>query len=490
MLKFFRIILIFIALAVLIQRVAVLSMPMIEMGGMEINVLYGILRVLHGEPLYQNAAAFPFSVMQYPPLHYFLVAKTAAFFDENTSLEDLYIWNRAFSLAFNVFLGLLVFYILQQKKLQKLDAGAWASVLFVAATMPFYNRMDALYWLLFLVFVQINKYLFVQKNGIALCLSAVFAALLCLCKQTAYGLIILHLLYFIPFMAWRKTVIWLGLVAIFYSIGFLMMVENLNFFYQNTMLGLVCKILFWETLAQFLTNKHFFVLLPLLFATLFCAYNYFRLRQYYDLLLLAYVTAFALFGILKEASDVHYFAETTLLTCMGLAIFFNKNDFIRQKIVLLFCIMPLFLVKIGSVFYKIHGSHFIHNEADLIANEKAAAAYLQPRLHDSIFAHVFYTSTIPAHLQTGIVTPQPDVFSAVSDQNPHILNAVLAFERYKKPDFCVIRNDETIQSIHNCLGIAFPMDYRRDTVFGKVEIWHRKCAEIGIDSEVSCHRLR
>ena len=155
---------ILLAAAVFVQRLLVLSVPMIEMGGMEINVLYGMLRILQGEPLYQNAAVFPFSAMQYPPLHYFIVAKAVAFFAQNPSLETLYIWNRAFSLVWNVLLGVLIFFILQKEKLPKIDAAFWASIVFVAATMPFYNRMDALYWLFFVFFMTINKAILVKSD--------------------------------------------------------------------------------------------------------------------------------------------------------------------------------------------------------------------------------------------------------------------------------------------------------------------------------------
>jgi hypothetical protein len=470
-----------IAFAVFVQRVFVLTMPMIEMGGMEINVLYGMLRVLQGEPLYQNAASFPFSAMQYPPLHYFIVAKAALFCTEKPDLETLYSWNRAFSLCWNVLLSMLVFWILQKAKQTKFDAVFWASVVFVAATMPFYNRMDALYWLLFLVFITINRTFLLEKSNKTLCFSAIIAALLCLTKQTAYGLIALHFLFFIQYIGLRKTVVWAALTTFCYGIGFFMMVENPVFFYQNTILGLVCKVYFWQTLLAFFTNKHFIVLLPLCAAAAFFVYLNFRLRKYYDVLLLLYTLFFAFLGIFKEASDVHYFAETTILVCLQLALFSTENcsvlginSYKRLKIALLCFTFPLFFVKTTSVFYKIHVSHFIHNEADLLANEKAAALYLENRLNDTVFAHVFYTSTIPARLQQHIITPQPDVFSAVSDQNPSVLNANTAFSQYNQPNYCVIRNDETIQDIHNRLRIAFPKNYVQDTVFGRVEVWRSR----------------
>jgi hypothetical protein len=483
---------IIIALSTLIERIFfVLNVQMIEMGGMEINVLYGAIRILEGQPLYQNAAEFPFSVMQYPPLHYYILAKFVAFFNSTPDIQCFYFYNRILSLGSNIGLCIVIFCFLESKKIPRLDCFFWISVVFVTATMPYMSRMDAMYSLFFVLFswssllfyepkterTRTENISILHKNNSGfdtknlyykLFLNAFLIVLLCLTKQNAYGLVIVHFFIFIKIIGWRNTLLWLVFSTLIYAILFKMMVNDAYFFYQNTVLGLYCAFAIQATLVTFCTNKHFITLFPVLFGTMFCLYKAYLTRAHYYIITLTYVLFFSIIGVFKMGSGVNYFAEITILTCIGLA-FLLKNNFFK----IAFFIFPLFFVRAISLFYTIHVSHYIHDESALFEAENKVASYLKPYLKDSVFAQIAYTSTIPARLQQHVLIPQPDVFTAVTAKNPYILNGTTALSAYHKPEFYIRRKDKTDLNVYTYNLPDLRTQYQIDTVFGAIEVWKR-----------------
>ncbi|MBE7174717.1 MAG: hypothetical protein INR73_29375, partial [Williamsia sp.] len=85
-------------------RVKVIFLVNPDIGGIESNVIYSVLRILAGYPLYQNPELAPYAITQYSPIYYYLTAglsRLAGLTPDD--VYEVYAVGRGISLVANVF---------------------------------------------------------------------------------------------------------------------------------------------------------------------------------------------------------------------------------------------------------------------------------------------------------------------------------------------------------------------------------------------------
>ncbi|MFN3874948.1 MAG: hypothetical protein ACK4L7_03425, partial [Flavobacteriales bacterium] len=133
------------ALTHLALRWPLLTDARTDLGGAEINVAYGIQKLLLGKPLYSDPESPPFEVVQYTPLYHALCAALCRVSGVDAmDTAGIFRASRACCLALNLIAAALLLLLCR-----KLEAPAWiamgAACLSLALMAPhFYGRPDAL----------------------------------------------------------------------------------------------------------------------------------------------------------------------------------------------------------------------------------------------------------------------------------------------------------------------------------------------------------
>lgn len=133
------------ALLHLALRWPLLTDPRVDLGGAEINVAYGIQKLLLGRPLYTDPESPPFEVVQYTPLYHALSAAVCRLAGVGAmDTRGIFTVSRCCSLALNLAAAALVLLLCR-----RLKANAWLSLgaacLALAILTPHsFGRPDAL----------------------------------------------------------------------------------------------------------------------------------------------------------------------------------------------------------------------------------------------------------------------------------------------------------------------------------------------------------
>ncbi len=140
-------------------RIRLLTDHRVDLGAQEINVVYGIQKIMLGRPLYQDPELPPFDVMQYTPAYYVVCAAIgiAVGVDEHDTYA-LFLLSRILSLALNLAASGLVYLLCRRVGTAAWSGLAASALVFALHSEQFYSRIDSLYAVLFaaavLVFVR------------------------------------------------------------------------------------------------------------------------------------------------------------------------------------------------------------------------------------------------------------------------------------------------------------------------------------------------
>ena len=89
-------------ISLLILRINLALSYLPEIGGVSINVMYGIIRILSGSELYTNPEIAPYSIIQYMPLHFHIVALLGKLLGIAKDVHAMMVLNRLFCLSIDV----------------------------------------------------------------------------------------------------------------------------------------------------------------------------------------------------------------------------------------------------------------------------------------------------------------------------------------------------------------------------------------------------
>lgn len=143
-------------LCLLILRIILAFSWLPETGGVSINVLYGIKRLVDGLPLYTSPEQPPFPVIQYMPLYFYLV-KTLASISGHTEIHSLMVLNRCLCLIADLACTwLLSVMLIRSFRMSILSSWTLALVYFVSIPAIIYGRVDNFYLLFTITTIAIS----------------------------------------------------------------------------------------------------------------------------------------------------------------------------------------------------------------------------------------------------------------------------------------------------------------------------------------------
>ena len=216
-----------------------------ETGGHSLDVLFGIIRMLSGRSLYTNPELPPYPVIQYMPLHYFVIAGVAQLFGVAQNLHDISTVNRLAAILFNLFLFIPVSRILKNIFEIPNRLTYWSSffAIFLLLNSSNYSGPGSFYLLVllfsvyyFLCFLKLHHY----KYGSELVLSGIFGSLAFFTDQFGFIVQLATLLFLLISVKDRKATIRYavssGLTYLFLTI--IMIGSSFRYWLLNVFTGL------------------------------------------------------------------------------------------------------------------------------------------------------------------------------------------------------------------------------------------------------------
>ncbi len=205
-----------------------------------INMLYGVIRMLNGRGLYSNPELPPYSVIQFMPLQYYVVAGMSQLAGAAQSIHAVTEMNRLLCLFFNLLMVIPIFRILKNifdiKNKELCCSVYFGSFILVPASD--YTGQGSLFLLAVLFAIYyflcfLNLYEF--KYGSELVLSGIFTALTFFTNQIGFLLFLGILFYLLLFTkdvkATLRFAISFALASIFLFI--VLVGSSVNYWYLN-----------------------------------------------------------------------------------------------------------------------------------------------------------------------------------------------------------------------------------------------------------------
>lgn len=131
-------------------RLSKLRSYSLNLSGEEQNVMYGLIKMDLGMPLYTDPEDVPFDVIQYTPGLYYLVTGVGAITGlDGEDPRSVYVVARSVGLVLNLLFVAAAFALARWLGARVGASALWASVLFSLLVMQVYSRPDALHLTLF-----------------------------------------------------------------------------------------------------------------------------------------------------------------------------------------------------------------------------------------------------------------------------------------------------------------------------------------------------
>lgn len=407
--RFLPVYIIILSLITLFLRIVLIGYYNNNLGGIELNVVYGIQRILLGQPLYQDPAAGSFAVIQYTPLYYYFVASIGRLAGiKALDVQSVFELCRIIALIFNLLTIVLCTFIIRSMGFSWAKSVVFSLPLLLVLTSHYYTRGDSMH--LFLFVAAIWAYLHYSKKGsiLYIVLAALLTAVCILVKQsgllclgiTGCCMIFVERRYLPAIIYATLTVIFSGLIAVIF-IG----PGDLHLFYLNAWLGLKNGIdlsfLYSMFISQFYLDLIPFYLLGGMMA-------WFALEKIqnktYQILAAGTVLSFlfAVFTGLKKGSSNNYFTEFLNMVLLALPIFLQyvseqKSSFRIAKFRILIYSFSLiaFVILITSktvgFFSVVYIEKGFKNNRDEYKRDVLLYDYFKKSLHIQPGEKIFFT---------------------------------------------------------------------------------------------------
>lgn len=307
----------------------------VDAGGIEQNVMYSLLRLCNGYPLYTPTHQPPFSVTQYAPFYYQGIGWIHDLIaPEKATLYFYYCLNRSFGLMGNLFMAFGVYYIVTNQLQVKKPYPFWIAAICLIVLPPHtYCRPDAWYLTFFVFSVMFFLRYIRLENTRDLFLSAFFAILSFYTKQTAIGLLIWQSALILLYSRSIRHIIYyyltgLGTLILFY---FILNIPSIEIYLENTVGGINNGI----SLDNFKNNiiDHFhkpFLMVDIIGigTALFLIVRNVKPFSYLGYLTLG-MFLFATGTALKNGSALNYYIEFIILSALCVISF--QNPAVTEK---------------------------------------------------------------------------------------------------------------------------------------------------------------
>ena len=477
-------IIVLMSLSLFILRINLSLSYLPEIGGVSINVLYGIIRLVSGSNLYTNPETAPFPIIQYMPLHFHLIAFLSKVIGITNDVHAMMVLNRLFCLL----VDLVTVYILGKTLITSLSINkktAWPLALIYFLSIPsiIYGRVDNLYLLFFMSTIfSLIKFTFNESNNTKdkskyLIVAGILCTLCVLTKQTGIFLAIFCSLYLLIYLKSIRHFLLFGGVSV---ITFLI---SITILFPESFLNIKLNVIdgvknginanwFFEVILKNFFMKYSYILATGFFASVLLWKKYKKtgyafvgagIAWYF---LIATVTAF------KAGSGSNYYLEFIIFSILGVCILMKSSVFKHPQITL-FALMltPFFLVAAAND--KGWGDLALMKKAKRnYFNCLDVSAYIKPKLHSGewVLTDFHKENTINLQLSDKALFPCREV--ALYFTRPLGIFHFKEFESLVKNGkvlYLVTRKGETLNEF-----IDIPLThYEPDTTIGKYQVFKK-----------------
>lgn len=312
-------------------RLMLLNIYMPDFGGIDMNVIYGIQRLIAGEALYQNPGQPTYAIIQYTPLYYHVVAAGARLLSiHTTDVQSIYALTRSFALLFNLLTVGVAASIIRLFGFSARHALVFAMPVLMVLTTHYYLRGDSLHLLCFVAAVYYGIRYAQTPRIFSLLMSAVFSGCCLMAKQSGIlciGIIGFYLLFierkWLMAMLYGVLSLAAALLVLKLCIG-----NNWSGFYQNAYLGLKNGIGL-DFLYTIFISQFYYDLIPCYFLgalMVYAAIKYNTGKQYLFVATGAGLSfLFAVITGLKVGSSNNYFTEFLVFVLIALPFFLEQG---------------------------------------------------------------------------------------------------------------------------------------------------------------------
>ncbi|MCE2846445.1 MAG: hypothetical protein LW707_05350 [Sphingobacteriales bacterium] len=385
------------SLVILGLRVVLATSYLPETGGVSINVVYGVERILHGENLYADPEKPPFPIIQYMPLHFKLVQLCCNLFMIGESPYLVSMTNRFVCLGLDIIcMSVIAIFLIRIIGLRALWGWILAFIYFVSLPSIVYARADNLYLLFFtLATCLILRYLLRKPEAIELeaknSLRNLFgagtlAALALFTKQTGIFLPCFATLYLLAIESDKKAPVYFlgGLGVTSLLLVFVADSGSLLEMKLNVVDGLKNGISF-SWFAEVILKNYFLKYSFLLAAGFLIAFQ--LLQHQHDRSASLFIGGAMMFffcmaslAALKAGSGSNYYLEFIILLLLGAGVLLRHNHELPGRFTLYAsALLPFFMIasandKGWGDLKKMEAAKSMYKECEM------AAEYIRPRL--------------------------------------------------------------------------------------------------------------
>lgn len=329
-----------------------------ETGGVSINVLYGITRIINGSYLYTDPELPPFPIIQYMPLHFYSIKAIASILGLQNDIHGLMVLNRLFCLLIDCLCVFIISRSLNKHfKLNLIFSVTLALIYFVSIPGIIYSRGDNLYLLFFITTVILLHENFSESTVKSWTskylphLTGLTSALAINTKQTGLFLIVLCFIYFLFHKNLIVNLVKYGISFLSVTLVIFLLTEpaaSISAFKLNVIDGVKNGININWFLEVFLKNyflKFSYLLAGgILIAILLLKNNSEKINRFAGFGICWYFSV-AVLSSFKAGSGPNYYLEFLVLSIFGLALLVRNNNFeYRQQLLFVLVLTPFFMI--------------------------------------------------------------------------------------------------------------------------------------------------
>lgn len=350
------------SLVILGLRIVLATSYLPETGGVSINVVYGVERILHGENLYADPEKPPFPIIQYMPLHFKLVKSCCDLLMIGDSPYRVSMTNRFVCLGMDIIcMSVIAIFLIRIIGLRTLWGWILAFIYFVSLPSIVYARADNLYLLFFtLAICLILRYLLRKPDASDqearitlrnLFWAGTLAALALFTKQTGVFLPCFATLYLLAIETDRKAPAYflIGLGATSLLLVLLPASGDLTDMKLNVIDGLKNGISF-SWFAEVILKNYFLKYSFLLAAGFLIAFQ--LLQHQFDRSASLFIGGAMMFffcmaslAALKAGSGSNYYLEFIILLLLGAGVLLRHNHELPGRFTLYAsALLPFFMI--------------------------------------------------------------------------------------------------------------------------------------------------
>lgn len=362
----------------------------LDTGGYDQNIIYGVVRIMNGTPLYTDPERPPFAIIQYGPLHMWTMATLARAVGVDASdVQGVYVLTRIVVLILNVLACWALYRVCRVLGLQAWVAAGMAAFFFTGMAVFYYLRPDSTYilffWLHVLTFLHVVRAERGTVTWTQLIPSVLFGALAVCTKQTGVLTFLLAIVFLLHQRRWSELgkYITLSVFAGIGVVGILALHGGLVNAYKNIVLGVANDVgFFW--LRSLMVTKYFLIGVPVTVLGAMTAMPWLRrnVSAMHSYLAVGTFVAlgWALLTGLKAGMNINYFTEHYVFAALCIAVAGTEQP--RKSGVwmyrsLLLLLPALALVRTAMYFSAFEVTHYYADDPQTYRNEQLLTAELR-----------------------------------------------------------------------------------------------------------------